>query len=142
MQNYVINEGSFLWPGEAWLDNSMNIIRNTQTQASLIVSRGQLAAGRTPEEELDHQWALLLPMVSDLHSEPRQPIVLPLQPNVKAFETLSRFIRAENTHHQYQLAVGLPDNTALLIFTLSAMQPFTEEEKLYWQRFKETLKLN
>lgn len=139
MMDYRIQEATFPFPGEEWVDSSMNIIKHPKTHTSLIVARGKIPADRTFKEELEFQWQQLSPLVEQLKSEPSQLVRLTQAPTVYAVETISQFIRAENTHHQRQLAIELPDGKNMLILTYTAMQPFSVEEDQYWQQVKNTL---
>lgn len=139
MTDYRVQEATFPFPGEAWVDSSMNIIRHPETHTSLIVTRGKIPPGRTFSEELEFQWQQLEPLVEQLNSEPRQRVRLTQAPAVYAVETRSQFIRAGAAHHQRQLAIELPDGKSLLILTFTAMQSFSAAEEHYWQQVKNTL---
>ncbi|AJJ72182.1 MULTISPECIES: DcrB-related protein [Yersinia pseudotuberculosis complex] len=141
MKDYRIQEGVFPFPGKDWVDSSMNIIKHPKTHTSLIVTRGKIPASRTFREELDFQWQQLAPLVEQLQSDPPQRVALRQAPDAHAVETLSQFIRADNTHYQRQLAIELSDPHSMLILTYTAMQPFSTEEDQYWQQVKNTLML-
>lgn len=140
MNLYRTDECTFPMPdGNNWLDSSLNIFRNTHDNSSLIVSRGMIPEERDFEEELDYQWSLLLDSVELMHTEPRQRRVLPMSPELNALETDCSFRRGAHIHHQRQLAIYRADPREMLIFTRTALQPFTDEQNLYWQKLCQSL---
>ncbi|MFO6296777.1 DcrB-related protein [Rahnella selenatireducens] len=140
MNLYRTDECTFPLPeGNNWLDYSLNIFRNTQDNSSLIVSRGVIPKERTFEEEMDYQWSLLLGSVEVLHSEPRLPRLLPMSTGLHALETDCHFRRGAHIHYQRQLAIYRGERRDMLIFTCTALQPFTDEQNLYWQKLCQSL---
>lgn len=140
--DYLFQEGHFTLPAIAWQDCTVNILKNPQTGASLVITRGIIPQGATLEDEFEKQWQALLPQISDLQQSPRRRISAGPQGHLKAIEVTSRFIRAGHHHHQHQLAVQPDESQTLLIVTYAAMRPFTPEDDAHWQQVKASLVLN
>ncbi|EMA5682103.1 DcrB-related protein [Salmonella enterica] len=141
MKEYTLQEAVLPFPGEEWQDNSMNVFRHPQTQASVIISRGKCAQGRSFDEELDAQWALFRPLAEHLDIAPRQTVTLPDYPKVPARETCSTYRRSGREFHQWQLALLLPDGFSLLVITQTTLEEPSENDLLYRARLKRDLKL-
>ncbi len=140
MNLYHMDECRFPLPdNDNWQDCSLNIFRSKNDSSSLIVSRGIIPKERTFEEELDYQWSLLLGQIELLHSEPRLPRPLTQSPGYQAFETNCCFRRGKHTQFQRQLAIHLSERGKMLIFTQTALQPFSDEQDLYWQKLCQSL---
>ncbi len=69
--DYLFQEGYFTLPAIAWQDCTVNILKNPQTGASLVITRGIIPQGATLEDEFEKQWQALLPQISDLQQSPR-----------------------------------------------------------------------
>lgn len=54
---YRMNECHLALTGEDWLDCTMQVIRNTRTQTSLVITRAFIPEDRTFDDELAFQWA-------------------------------------------------------------------------------------
>ncbi|QLK63642.1 DUF1795 domain-containing protein (plasmid) [Enterobacteriaceae bacterium Kacie_13] len=142
MSLYHIDECRFPLPDNGnWLDCSLNIFRSINDASSLIVSRGIIPPERTFEEELDHQWSLLLGQIELLYSKPRRPRTLTQSPGYAALETDCCFRRGKHIQHQRQLAIHLPEREQMLIFTQTALQPFSDDQDSYWQKLCQSLSL-
>ncbi|RJT33423.1 DUF1795 domain-containing protein, partial [Rahnella woolbedingensis] len=81
--------------------------------------------GRTFEEELDYQWSLLIDNVELIRSESRQVRHLSRSPGYVALETECDFKRGAHVQYQRQLAIHLPERHQMLIFTSTALAPFS-----------------
>lgn len=68
--DYLFQEGHFTLPAIAWQDCTVNILKNPQTGASLVITRGIIPQGATLEDEFEKQWQALLPQISDLQQSP------------------------------------------------------------------------
>ena len=140
MSLYHCEECSFPLPdNDNWQDCSLNIFRSKNDSSSVIVSRGVIAKERTFGEELDYQWSLLLGQIELLHSDPRRPRTLTQSPGYDALETNCYFRRGKHIQYQRQLAIHVPEREQMLIFTQTALQPFSDEQDLYWQKLCQSL---
>jgi hypothetical protein len=54
--DYLFQEGHFTLPAIAWQDCTVNILKNPQTGASLVITRGIIPQGATLEDEFEKQW--------------------------------------------------------------------------------------
>jgi hypothetical protein len=61
---------------------------------------------------------------------------------LQAIEVETAFDRNGQSLWQRQLALKVPESSMMMIFTLSAMRPFSEEDGLRWNAFKQSLTLN
>ena len=64
------------------------------------------------------------------------------QPSHRAVEVETAFVRQDQQIWQKQFAVQAPDAPRLLIFTLSALRPFTDEDAERWNTIKQSLTLH
>lgn len=53
--DYLFQEGYFTLPAIAWQDCTVNILKNPQTGASLVITRGIIPQGATLEDEFEKQ---------------------------------------------------------------------------------------
>ncbi|CAI1095735.1 MULTISPECIES: DcrB-related protein [Serratia] len=139
--NYLFQEGHFTLPAGPWQDCTVNILKNPQTGASLVITRGAIPQDSTLEDEFEKQWQALLPQITDLQQSPRQRISVGPNHLIRAIEVTSNFIRAGHHHHQHQLAAQPEGSQTLLIVTYSSMKPFTREDDHEWQQVKASLAL-
>lgn len=138
---YRMNEGHLTLAGEGWLDCTMQVIRNTRTHTSLIITRAHIAGDRTFDEELEYQWAQVSAQIENYHQTPADIITLPLLPGCPARETTATYLRKPHTCHQRQVAVLLPERR-LLMLTCTALNLFGKEEEIFWQQVKNTLAMD
>ncbi|CAI2422020.1 Uncharacterized conserved protein [Serratia ficaria] len=139
--NYLFQEGHFALPAGPWQDCTVNILKNPQTGASLVITCGVIPQDGSLEEEFDKQWQALLPQISELRQSARQRIRAGRDNRIKAIEVSSDFIRAGHHHHQHQLAAQPDDSQTLLIVTYASMKPFTPEDDNQWRQVKALLAL-
>ncbi|MGS6321791.1 DcrB-related protein, partial [Enterobacter hormaechei] len=62
--------------------------------------------------------------------------------NISGLEVETTFDRNGQRLWQKQLAVQTPGKPVLMIFTLSALKAFTEEDEARWSALKQSLTLN
>lgn len=142
IKDYTLHEAVLPFPGEEWQDNSMNVFRHPQTQASVIISRGKCVQGRDLDAELDAQWEQFRPLAEDLVIAPRQAIILPDAPELPARETCCTWQRSGTVFHQWQLALLLSDGVSLLVITQTIPGSVSRNDLLYRDRLKQDLKLS
>jgi hypothetical protein len=61
---------------------------------------------------------------------------------IRAVEVTSQFERNGQALYQHQLAVQVPQKNTLMVFTFSALRPFTDEDAIRWDALKNTLALH
>ncbi|MDU2941968.1 MAG: DcrB-related protein [Enterobacteriaceae bacterium] len=141
MENYTLPEVILPFPGENWLDKSMNIFRHPDTQSSVVITRGRCAYERSLDEELDAQWRHLESMTEQFDLAPRENVVLPGCPQTPARIMRCSFIRSGMVYHQWQLALLLSDKTSTLIITQTTLNEPDEQDLYYREKLKQEIRL-
>ena len=139
---YTLQEGSFSLFPAAWQDTSMNIIRDDESGLSVVVSRGVVPDGSDYEQEFHRQWDALRAQMGDIKQSEFCRVTAGADGKINAVEVETAFERNGQRLWQKQLAVQTPDKPVLMIFTLSALRPFTDEDGERWNTLKQTLTLN
>ncbi|BBS37067.1 DcrB-related protein [Enterobacter cloacae complex sp. 2024EL-00215] len=139
---YTLQEGSFSLFPAAWQDNSMNIIRDDESGLSVVVSRGAIPDGSDYEKEFHRQWDLLRPQMGEITQSEFHRVNAGPKSNIDGIEVETAFDRNGQRLWQKQLAVQTPGKPVLMIFTLSALRAFTEEDGVRWSALKQSLTLN
>lgn len=136
---YHLNEGSFSLPGEDWLDNSMNILRDEATDITVIVSRGTIPEGSDFEQEFHCQWESMRSQMTQLQQSDFIRVSVGKRQHIRGVQVSSQFERNGQQLHQHQLAVQAADKPVLIVFTYSALRPFNAEDEARWDALKNTL---
>lgn len=136
---YHLNEGSFSLPGEEWLDNSMNILRDEATGITVIVSRGAIPQDSDFEQEFHRQWDRMRSQMTQLQQSDFVRVSVGKRQHIRGVQVSSQFERNGQRLHQHQLAVQAQDKPVLIVFTFSALRPFNEEDETRWDALKNTL---
>lgn len=135
---YRMNEGHLALTGEDWLDCTMQVIRNTRTHTSLVITRAVIAGDRSFDDELVFQWAQVAAQIDNYQQTPPVTLTLPLLPDCPARETTTTYLREPYFCCQRQLAVLMPERR-LLMLTCTALNTFSEEDERFWLQVKNTL---
>ncbi|GGD19969.1 DUF1795 domain-containing protein [Franconibacter sp. IITDAS19] len=138
---YTLQEGSFSLFPAAWQDTSMTMLRDDESGLSLIVSRGAIPDDSDFEKEFQRQWEVLRAQMGEIQQSEFARILVG-QPSHRAVEVETAFVRQGQQIWQKQFAVQAPDAPRLLIFTLSALRPFTDEDAERWNTIKQSLTLH
>ncbi|EPT7034531.1 DcrB-related protein [Cronobacter malonaticus] len=138
---YTLQEGSFSLFPAAWQDTSMTMLRDDESGLSLIVSRGAIPDDSDFEKEFYRQWEVLRAQMGEIQQSEFARILVG-QPSHRAVEVETAFVRQDQQIWQKQFAVQTPDAPRLLIFTLSALRPFTDEDAERWNAIKQSLTLH
>ncbi|MGK9176041.1 DUF1795 domain-containing protein [Yokenella regensburgei] len=139
---YHLQEGSFqLFPAQ-WQDTSMTVLRDDESGLSVVVSRGVIPEGSNAEQEFQRQWDVMRTQMGDVQQSEFARVLVGPQRNIRAIEVETAFLRGEHHIWQKQLAVQVPEQAVLLVFTLSALRAFTEQDTARWNAIKQTLTLN
>lgn len=136
---YTLQEGTFSLFPAAWQDNTMNILRDDASGLSLVISRGQVPDGSDVEQEFHRQWDLLRAQMGDITQSEFTRVLIGSARNIRALEVESAFERNGQRLWQKQLAVQTPGKPVLLLFTLSALRPFNEDDAQRWEHLKSSL---
>ncbi|CBA26776.1 DcrB-related protein [Cronobacter turicensis] len=138
---YTLQEGSFSLFPAAWQDTSMTMLRDDESGLSLIVSRGAIPDDSDFEKEFHRQWEVLRAQMGEIQQSEFARILVG-QPSHRAVEVETAFVRQDQQIWQKQFAVQALDAPRLLIFTLSALRPFTDEDVERWNTIKQSLTLH
>ncbi|EQA1621268.1 DcrB-related protein [Enterobacter asburiae] len=139
---YTLQEGSFSLFPAAWQDNSMNIIRDDESGLSVVVSRGVIPDGSDYEQEFHRQWDVLRPQMGEIAQSEFRNVKAGPDGKINGLDVETTFDRNGQRLWQKQLAVQTPGKPVLMIFTLSALRAFTEEDEVRWSALKQSLTLN
>lgn len=142
MIKYTLQEGSFSLFPAAWQDTSMTILRDDESGLSVVVSRGAIPEDSDAEKEFYRQSDMLHTQIGDVTQSEFHHVTVGAGGNIPGVEVETAFERNGQHLWQRQLAVQVPDKPVLMIFTLSALHPFTEEDGERWDTLKQTLTLN
>ncbi|XTZ40175.1 DcrB-related protein [Salmonella enterica] len=140
--NYTLNEGSFSLFPAAWQDTSMTMLRDDVSGLSLIVSRGAIPEGSDFEQEFRRQWEILSTQMGEITQSEFIRILVGPENKHRAVEVETSFSSNGQQIWQKQFAVQPPAAPVLMIFTLSAMHPFTQEDITRWDTIKQSLTLH
>ncbi|MDI6539460.1 DcrB-related protein [Pantoea ananatis] len=140
--NYQFNEGAFALFPAAWQDTTMNILRDDASGLALVVSRGVIPEDSDAEKEFQRQWDTLRSQMGHIKQTEFVRVTAGADNALRALEVETAFDRNGQAVWQRQLATRVPDSNILMIFTLSAMRAFDEEDGQRWNAFKQSLSLN
>ncbi|MFB4356605.1 DcrB-related protein [Pantoea sp. BS_4] len=140
--NYQFNEGAFALFPAAWQDTTMNILRDEASGLAFVVSRGVIPEGSDAETEFQRQWDTLRSQMGAIQQTAFVRVMAGIDSALQALEVETAFERNGQAVWQRQLATQVPDSNIFMIFTLSAMRPFNEEDGERWKSFKHSLSLN
>ncbi|WP_222890456.1 DcrB-related protein [Enterobacter sp. C2] len=139
---YTFQEGTFSLFPAAWRDTSINVLRDDESGLSVVVSRGTIPEGSDAEKEFQRQRDVLRTQMKEITQSDFQRVTAGADSNIPATEVETEYERSGQRLWQRQLAVQIPDKPVLMIFTLSALRPFTDEDGERWDALKQTLRLN
>ncbi|ARD60434.1 hypothetical protein Y71_11070 [Kosakonia radicincitans DSM 16656] len=139
---YTLPEGSFsLFPAN-WQDTSMTMLRDEESGLSLIVSRGAIPDGSDFEQEFYRQWDVLRTQMGDIAQSEFSRILIGTEQKTRAVEVETVFTRNGQQIWQKQFAVAAPGGAVVMIFTLSALRAFNDEDAERWNAIKQSLTLH
>ncbi|PWC09425.1 DcrB-related protein [Brenneria corticis] len=139
---YTLQEGTFSLFPAAWQDTTLNILRDDASGLSVVVSRGPIPDGSDLERELLRQWDTLRPQMGDITQSDFIRVNVGPERAIPAVEVETAFERSGQRLWQKQLAVQTSGKRVLLLFTLSALRPFNEDDAQRWENLKSSLALN
>lgn len=130
--NYLMQEGLIAFPDNpVFMDETVNILRFPDYQASLVISRTRLSSGQTPDVYLSRQIAQLKKDCRHFLAGEPEPVLLGTVP---ALEISSSFEKQGVKIYQQLLCTQqFPD---LLVLTFSRLSPPDKDSVLWWQQIK------
>jgi len=124
----IIKEGQFRLP-ENFVDRSINVIADmTASRPSINISRDTLGANASSlEEYVNQQLSILISKLTGWHEKPRKPVYLGTTA-ISGEEINYNFLRQPNQRMWQKQAVFLLNKTDILIFTMSKLDAFNEQD--------------
>ncbi|EIT2540443.1 DcrB-related protein, partial [Salmonella enterica] len=102
MTNYYINEAILSFSGNISQDSTLNMIRLSDPDAALIISRGKMQDGDELASQVEQQMKKLEKQVKELRYTPAQVVRLGIDGKMEGLEIQSQFIRGNEHVYQYQ----------------------------------------
>lgn len=93
MTNYYINEAILSFSGNISQDSTLNMIRLSDPDAALIISRGKMQDGDELASQVEQQMKKLEKQVKELRYTPAQVVRLGIDGKMEGLEIQSQFIR-------------------------------------------------
>lgn len=119
----------------------MTMLRDEENGLSLIVSRGAIPDGSDFEQEFYRQWDVLRTQMGDIAQSEFSRILIGTEQKTRAVEVETVFTRNGQQIWQKQFAVAAPGGAVVMIFTLSALRAFNDEDAERWNAIKQSLTL-
>ncbi|WP_043953298.1 DcrB-related protein [Kosakonia radicincitans] len=139
---YTLPEGSFSLFPAGWQDTSMTMLRDEESGLSLIVSRGAIPDGSDFEQEFYRQWDVLRKQMGDIAQSEFSRILIGTEQKTRAVEVETVFTRNGQQIWQKQFAIAASGGAVVMIFTLSALRAFNDEDAERWNAIKQSLTLH
>lgn len=137
--NYTFNEGQIaLFPGQ-WVDASTHILRDTDSGLSVVITRGPVPEDSDFEKEFHRQWDGMRPQMTSLQQGEFTRVSVGPDNLTRGVEVESHFARNGVDLWQKQLAVPVTDKPQMLLFTFSALRPFSEQDEQHWSQLKASI---
>ena len=139
---YSLQEASFSLFPATWQDATINILRDEESGLSLVISRGPIPDESDFEQEFHRQWDTLRTQMGDVQQSEFERVSVGPENNIRAVEVETAFTRNGQPLWQKQLALQVSGQPVMMIFTLSAQRPFSDEDMPRWNAIKQSLTLN
>ena len=108
MTEYYLNETVVTFPGNIIQDSTINMLRLSDPDAALIISRGQMQEGDELASQIEQQMKKLEKQVKDLHYTPVQVTRVGINDGEQGLEIQSQFLRGNEQVYQCQVAFVWP----------------------------------
>ncbi|MEZ2603179.1 DcrB-related protein [Kluyvera intermedia] len=130
--NYFTHEGTFILPDcDDVVDETVNILKLPQHQASLVISRVRLAKGQSHDGYLSRQIAMLKKDSRHFLSCEPWPAMLG---DIPALELTCSFEKQNATIYQQLLCTQQTPH--LMVMTFTRLAPLDEAATQWWQQVK------
>ncbi|MCJ8087162.1 DcrB-related protein, partial [Staphylococcus aureus] len=117
MTNYYINEAILSFSGNISQDSTLNMIRLSDPDAALIISRGKMQDGDELASQVEQQMKKLEKQVKELRYTPAQVVRLGIDGKMEGLEIQSQFIRGNEHVYQYQAVFVLQSSRVMMALT-------------------------
>jgi len=130
--NYITDEGTLTLPDcDDIVDETVNILKLPQRQASLVISRVRLAEGQSHEGYLSRQMGMLKKDSRHFLSSEPLPAMLG---DIPALELTCSFEKQHVTIYQQLLCTQRSPH--LMVITFTRLAPLDEAATQWWQQVK------
>lgn len=130
--NYLTDEGTLTLPDcDSVVDETVNILKLPEHQASLVISRVRLSDGQTPDTYLSRQMSMLKKDSRHFLSSEPAPSMLG---DIPALE-LSCSFEKQNVKI-YQQLLCTRQEPVLMVMTFTRLAPLDEAATRWWQQVK------
>lgn len=130
--NYLTHEGTLTLPDcDSFVDETVNILKLPQHQASLVISRARLSNGQTPDNYLSRQMSMLKKDSRHFLSSEPAPAMFG---DIPALE-LSCSFEKQNVKI-YQQLLCTQQTPGLMVMTFTRLAPLDEAATRWWQQVK------
>ena len=140
MTGYYLNETVVTFPGNIIQDSTINMLRLSDPDAALIISRGQMQEGDELASQIEQQMKKLEKQVKDLHYTPVQVTRVGINDGEEGLEIQSQFLRGNEQVYQCQVAFVLPGERVMMAFTYARTTPLTPADMTRWAEIKKNLR--
>lgn len=140
MTNYYINEAILSFSGNISQDSTLNMIRLSDPDAALIISRGKMQDGDELASQVEQQMKKLEKQVKELRYTPAQVVRLGIDGKMEGLEIQSQFIRGNEHVYQYQAVFVLQSSRVMMALTYARSTALTEADRVRWADIKKNLR--
>ncbi|EEC0297124.1 DUF1795 domain-containing protein [Salmonella enterica subsp. enterica] len=140
MTEYYINEAILSFSGNISQDSTLNMIRLSDPDAALIISRGKMQDGDELVSQVEQQMKKLEKQVKELRYTPAHVVRLGVDGKMEGLEIQSQFIRGNERVHQYQVAFVLQGSQVMMALTYARSTALTETDAIRWTDIKNNLR--
>ncbi|ENZ1854950.1 DcrB-related protein [Salmonella enterica] len=140
MTNYYINEAILSFSGNISQDSTLNMIRLSDPDAVLIISRGKMQDGDELASQVEQQMKKLEKQVKELRYTPAQVVRLGIDGKMEGLEIQSQFIRGNEHVYQYQAVFVLQSSRVMMALTYARSTALTEADRGRWADIKKNLR--
>lgn len=140
MTNYYINEAILSFSGNISQDSTLNMIRLSDPDAALIISRGKMQDGDELASQVEQQMKKLEKQVKELRYTPAQVVRLGIDGKMEGLEIQSQFIRGNEHVYQYQAVFVLQSSRVMMALTYARSTALTEADRGRWADIKKNLR--
>ncbi|WES69441.1 DcrB-related protein [Superficieibacter sp. HKU1] len=140
MTSYYINEAILWFSGDVIQDSTINMLRLSDPDAALIVSRGQMHIEDELSAQVEQQMKKLEKQVKDLRYTPAKKVLLGINQQTEGLEIHSQFLRGHESVCQCQVAFVLPGSRIMMAVTYARAAALTDIDITRWEEIKKNLR--
>lgn len=130
--NYMCQEGSVILPSAQYEDNSINILKFPDSNASMTLTRERLVEGQTAEQYLAAQTAMLRKGMKIYTIT--QPVIFETDAGTMGTEFYCEL--DQQGHHLWQYIAAYDLCGHIFVITYCLTRPFSEADLQDWKNIK------